>query len=51
MGFTAHGYGTGHYAVRGSIIDIYHPVQTGPVRLDLFGDDLEARLQIPRRSA
>jgi transcription-repair coupling factor (superfamily II helicase) len=31
----------GDYAVRGGIIDIYPPGQIGPVRLDLFGDDLE----------
>ncbi|MBT8411664.1 MAG: transcription-repair coupling factor, partial [Octadecabacter sp.] len=31
----------GDYAVRGGIIDIYPPGQAGPVRLDLFGDDLD----------
>ncbi len=31
----------GDYAVRGGIIDIYPPGQSGPVRLDLFGDDLD----------
>ncbi|MEN8840906.1 MAG: transcription-repair coupling factor [Octadecabacter sp.] len=31
----------GDYAVRGGIIDIYPPGQVGPVRLDLFGDDLD----------
>lgn len=31
----------GDYAVRGGIIDIYPPGQPGPVRLDLFGDELE----------
>ncbi len=31
----------GDYAVRGGIIDIYPPGQTGPVRLDLFGDVLD----------
>jgi transcription-repair coupling factor (superfamily II helicase) len=32
----------GDYAVRGGIIDIYPPGQSGPVRLDLFGDVLDA---------
>ena len=32
---------TGDYAVRGGIIDIYPPGQSGPVRLDLFGDVLD----------
>ena len=31
----------GDYAVRGGIIDIFPPGQSGPVRLDLFGDDLD----------
>lgn len=31
----------GDYAVRGGIIDIFPPGQSGPVRLDLFGDVLE----------
>ncbi len=31
----------GDYAVRGGIIDIYPPGQSGPVRLDLFGDTLD----------
>ncbi|MDB6180011.1 transcription-repair coupling factor [Paracoccus fistulariae] len=31
----------GDYAVRGGIIDIYSPGQSGPVRLDLFGDVLD----------
>ena len=31
----------GDYAVRGGIIDIFPPGQTGPVRLDLFGDVLD----------
>ena len=31
----------GDYAVRGGIIDIYSPGETGPVRLDLFGDVLD----------
>ena len=31
----------GDYAVRGGIIDIYPPGQTGPIRLDLFGDVLD----------
>ncbi len=32
----------GDYAVRGGIIDIYPAGQVGPVRLDLFGDTLDA---------
>ncbi len=31
----------GDYAIRGGIIDIYPPGQSGPVRLDLFGDTLD----------
>jgi transcription-repair coupling factor (superfamily II helicase) len=31
----------GDYAVRGGIIDIYPPGESGPVRLDLFGDVLD----------
>lgn len=31
----------GDYAVRGGIIDIYSPGESGPVRLDLFGDVLD----------
>ncbi len=31
----------GDYAVRGGIIDIFPPGESGPVRLDLFGDVLE----------
>ncbi|MDP5327829.1 MAG: transcription-repair coupling factor [Paracoccaceae bacterium] len=31
----------GDYAVRGGIIDVYPPGDTGPVRLDLFGDVLD----------
>ncbi|UZD91994.1 transcription-repair coupling factor [Cognatishimia activa] len=31
----------GDYAVRGGIIDIFPPGDTGPVRLDLFGDVLD----------
>ncbi|MCF2870618.1 transcription-repair coupling factor [Octadecabacter sp. G9-8] len=43
MGFTQAPTVTepGDYAVRGGIIDIFPPGQTGPVRLDLFGDDLD----------
>ena len=43
MGFTQAPTVTepGDYAVRGGIIDIYPPGQVGPIRLDLFGDDLE----------
>lgn len=32
----------GDYAVRGGIIDIYPPGESGPVRLDLFGDVLDS---------
>ena len=31
----------GDYAIRGGIIDIYPPGESGPVRLDLFGDVLD----------
>ena len=32
----------GHYAVRGGIVDVY-PWQTAlPVRLELFGDEIES---------
>ncbi|WP_412073750.1 transcription-repair coupling factor [Tritonibacter mobilis] len=31
----------GDYAVRGGIIDIFPPGESGPVRLDLFGDTLD----------
>ncbi len=31
----------GDYAIRGGIIDIFPPGQTGPIRLDLFGDVLD----------
>ncbi|MCR9127288.1 MAG: transcription-repair coupling factor [Rhodobacteraceae bacterium] len=32
----------GDYAIRGGIIDIFPPGESGPVRLDLFGDTLDA---------
>ena len=32
----------GDFAVRGGLIDIYPPGDTGPLRLDLFGDVLDA---------
>ncbi|MFQ6548238.1 transcription-repair coupling factor [Aestuariibius sp. 2305UL40-4] len=43
MGFTQAPTVTepGDYAVRGGIIDVYPPGETGPVRLDLFGDVLD----------
>ena len=43
MGFTQSPTVTepGDYAVRGGIIDIYPPGETGPIRLDLFGDVLD----------
>ncbi|NIZ12207.1 transcription-repair coupling factor [Phaeobacter sp. HF9A] len=31
----------GDYAIRGGIIDIFPPGESGPVRLDLFGDTLD----------
>jgi len=31
----------GDYAIRGGIIDIYPPGESGPVRLDFFGDTLD----------
>ena len=31
----------GDYAVRGGILDIFSPGETGPVRLDFFGDTLD----------
>ncbi|WP_298491717.1 transcription-repair coupling factor [uncultured Maritimibacter sp.] len=31
----------GDFAIRGGIIDIYPPGETGPVRLDMFGDTLD----------
>ena len=31
----------GDYAIRGGIIDVYPPGDTGPIRLDLFGDVLD----------
>ena len=34
----------GDYAVRGGIIDVYPPGESGPVRLDLFGDVLDLSL-------
>ncbi|GGF63604.1 transcription-repair-coupling factor [Paracoccus acridae] len=43
MGFTQSPTVTepGDYAVRGGIIDIFPPGESGPVRLDLFGDVLD----------
>jgi transcription-repair coupling factor (superfamily II helicase) len=32
----------GDYAIRGGIIDVYPPGETGPVRMDMFGDELES---------
>lgn len=31
----------GDYAIRGGIIDVYPPGQSGPIRLDMFGDVLD----------
>ena len=43
MGFTLAPTVTepGDYALRGGIIDIYPPGESGPIRLDLFGDVLD----------
>jgi transcription-repair coupling factor (superfamily II helicase) len=45
----AHGYGRagtvmepGEYAIRGGIIDIFPAGEPAPVRIDLFGDDIES---------
>jgi len=32
----------GDYAIRGGIIDVFPPGEVGPVRMDLFGDELES---------
>ncbi len=32
----------GEYAIRGGILDIYPPSETMPIRLDLFGDEVES---------
>ncbi len=32
----------GEFAVRGGVFDVYSPGEAGPVRLDLFGDTVEA---------
>lgn len=32
----------GDYAIRGGIIDVYPPGEAGPVRMDMFGDELES---------
>ena len=32
----------GDYAIRGGIIDVFPPGEIGPVRMDLFGDELES---------
>ncbi|MGY9053193.1 MAG: transcription-repair coupling factor, partial [Rhodobacterales bacterium] len=31
----------GDYAIRGGIIDVFPPGEAGPVRMDMFGDELE----------
>lgn len=33
---------SGQYALRGGIIDIFSPAQTRPVRIELFGDQIES---------
>ena len=32
----------GDYAIRGGIIDVFPPGESGPVRMDMFGDELES---------
>ena len=32
----------GDYAIRGGIIDVFPPGESGPVRMDLFGEELES---------
>ncbi|MFM9091481.1 MAG: transcription-repair coupling factor, partial [Verrucomicrobiota bacterium] len=32
----------GHYAVRGGLVDIYPVTASGPLRIDFFGDEIEA---------
>ncbi len=32
----------GDYAIRGGIIDVFPPGEAGPVRMDMFGDELES---------
>ena len=34
----------GDYAIRGGIIDVFPPGESGPVRLDLFGDVLDGAM-------
>jgi transcription-repair coupling factor (superfamily II helicase) len=33
---------TGHYAIRGNLIDVYPPGEKLPLRFDLFGDEIES---------
>ncbi len=40
----------GDYAVRGGLIDIYPPGDSGPVRLDLFGDVLDGARRFEART-
>ncbi|MEO0391820.1 MAG: transcription-repair coupling factor [Pseudomonadota bacterium] len=32
----------GEYAIRGGIVDLYPPASDGPVRIDLFGDEIDS---------
>src|SRR5262249_56832228 len=32
----------GQWSLRGGIVDIFSPSQTGPIRLEFFGDDIES---------
>ncbi len=32
----------GEYSIRGGILDVFSPEQTGPVRLEFFGDEIES---------
>ena len=34
--------GVGQYAVRGSIVDVFTPTESMPIRIELFGDDIDS---------
>ena len=34
--------GVGQYAVRGSIVDVFTPTESSPVRIELFGDEVDS---------
>src|SRR3546814_8020015 len=55
--FARSGYGRtdtvrepGEYAVRGGIVDVFPTGMEEPVRLDFFGDELEAVRRLDRKS-